>query len=514
MKVIDYKKVILSNIKYKEPAKTAGGCLLSRTFYKHIDQEIPIYIQTPRLRVNSDLEILDSKTYLELELDKKHINFYEFINNIDDQNIRETFKNSEDWFQEKLPMDVVDDYYKTNIKMRKYNKSPIIKFKIPIYKNNTKRSCDIFGDDLKPIEVNEIKQKTDVICILELEGIKFFKQRFETEWKVVQLRVYKSKEESLPCLINESFLSDNEDTENGDPFPEDGISLNSSITSDIGESDNFKSHKINNEEIVKNISIQVPIDNKNNKNSVNIEKVDENISLEITSPESGESSHEIDNITSNNKSHDNISKSVETKEENIVNADETQKDIKSIKTDSCVEQNTHSLDSNTKYKEDIDERNKKETLGENNEDYEDEDEFNNQEEENEEDEDEDEEDDEDEDDDNSMNEQPLDNYFSDNFTDEEEICDGLENNLQEINFVPQESIITNKSETIEKDNTSLNELRKQDKEDVKTDEEYENKSIQELISEISKFKQLASDRENEMTELKTKYRNLYSELNL
>ena len=45
MKVIDYKKVKLPNIKYHEPVKTAGGCLISRTFYKHLDQEIPIYIK-------------------------------------------------------------------------------------------------------------------------------------------------------------------------------------------------------------------------------------------------------------------------------------------------------------------------------------------------------------------------------------------------------------------------------------------------------------------------------------
>ena len=53
-------------------------------------------------------------------------------------------------------MDVVDDFYKTNIKMRKYNKSPIIKFKIPIYKNKSRKSCDIFGVVLKPIDMCEI----------------------------------------------------------------------------------------------------------------------------------------------------------------------------------------------------------------------------------------------------------------------------------------------------------------------------------------------------------------------
>ena len=43
---------------------------------------------------------------------------------------------------------------------------------------------------------------------------------------------------------------------------------------------------------------------------------------------------------------------------------------------------------------------------------------------------------------------------------------------------------------------------------------YHNKSINELIEEINKFKNLALAKDNEMLELKSKYKNLYSELNL
>lgn len=487
MKVIDYKKVKLPNIKYHEPVKTAGGCLISRTFYKHLEEEIPIYIQTPRLTVNSDLDILDSKTYLELELDKKHINFYEFINNIDDQNIKETFKNSEDWFQEKLPMDVVDDFYKTNIKMRKYNKSPIIKFKIPLYKNNTRKSCDIFGDDLKPIEVNEIKKKTEVICILELEGIKFFKQRFETDWKVVQVRVYKSKDEPIPCLINESFLSDNEDSQPHDPFPEDGISLNSSITSDIVENDSLAKKEEEIEEEIKNISINVNTEPKTKNKSVNVEKVEENISLEIRP------NKETENMEPNEES-----KNIDIIESNLDN----EKDLEN--------QNNHNTNNR-----DTEENN---SINSENDNYSLESDL------------------EDEDDDDLQNENPLDNYFSDNFTDEEEICDGLENNLEVVSFIPEpqnqesdnESESDNDIETthglekkkvISQTDEEVINLDKNEKvghsgETELAEEDYQNKSIQELIDQIEKFKKLALDRENEMSELKSKYRNLYSELNL
>ena len=55
-------------------------------------------------------------SYIELELDKNHINFYEFINNIDDNNISKTHSKSEEWFNKKLPMDVIDDFIKQILK--------------------------------------------------------------------------------------------------------------------------------------------------------------------------------------------------------------------------------------------------------------------------------------------------------------------------------------------------------------------------------------------------------------
>lgn len=492
MKVIDYKKVNLSKIIYQEPVKTAGGCLISRTQYQHQQQNIPIFIQSPRLKVSSDLEILDNKTYLELELDKKHINFYEFINNIDDQNISKTYTHSEEWFQEKLPMDVVDDFYKTNIKMRKYNKSPIIKFKIPIYKNKTRKSCDIFGDDLKPIDMCEIKKNTEVICILELEGIKFFKQRFETEWKVIQLRVYPEVVESIPCLINEEFLSDHEDSIR-DPFPEDAISLTSSIESHPNDESrnkldilDSKETILNDENEVKNIEINMNETKPKNDSLVKVEKVEEvseNISLDITPSSNNSNNNNESNNNDNLESNVESFKTVSEESRKITCENTISEENLNVEENEIVEEN---LNSDTLASDDND--NLTETDSEPDSDLET---------------------------DNDSYPDILDDYYSDNFTDEEEICDGLESNLEEIDFVQTEELdLSNSEPTV----TSQEDLNGNSKSNLNlennVDQEYQNKSIQELISEINKFKKLAIDRENEMSELKTKYRNLFSELKL
>ena len=473
MRVIDYKKVNINKIIYKEPIKTVGGCLLSKTYYSYNQEEIPIYIQTPRLKNTSNLVVKDSKTYLELELDKKHINFYEFINNVDDHNIAKTHTRSEDWFHQKLPMDVIDDFYKTNIKMRTYNTAPIIKFKIPLYKNKNRKGCDIFGDNLQPIDISEIKKDTEVICILELQGIKFFKQRFETEWRVVQLRAYLNSDVHVPreCLINEAYLSDVEDT---GEILEENISLNI-------------------ENGIKNIEIDMKpkVENKINE-IIKIEDNKETVNLE-ESTNTDTSSNTIEEESNNKPQDSNTIEKDSSNQDTSINTIE--KD--SSNQDTCIntieeESNNKPEDSNTIEEEVQIEETETETDSESDIDPE------------------------------------LNDYYSDNFSDEEEICEGLENNLEEIDFIAnnkstEEDLDTSDNENLDtSDNDEIEEntdkeLHTRDNQEHKEsldEDSYENKSMNELIAEINKLKKLAFEKDEEVSKLKSKYRNLYSELNL
>ena len=126
MKVIDYKKFHLSKLVYEKPIKIKGGCLMTKTKYRVNGQDIPIYIQTPKLRTISGLVLNEARSYIDLELDKDHLGFYEFITNVDESNINTTHKNSEEWFGQSLPMDVIDDFYNSPIKMSKIDKATIL----------------------------------------------------------------------------------------------------------------------------------------------------------------------------------------------------------------------------------------------------------------------------------------------------------------------------------------------------------------------------------------------------
>jgi len=219
MHILDYKKFVNSKVIYNEPVKVRGGCLVTRTNYKLNGENIPIYIQTPKLKSVNGIICNDSRTYIELELDKSHLQFYEFLTTIDELNTNITYSKSEEWFGKELPLEVVDDFYSTPIKINKTNKAPIVKFKIPF--TSGKINCQIFNENLNMIDYNLVSKDTEVICILELCGIKYYKQRFECEWNVLQMKVHlNEKVKPLSCMINEDLNNDleNEDDSNSNIF--------------------------------------------------------------------------------------------------------------------------------------------------------------------------------------------------------------------------------------------------------------------------------------------------------
>mgnify|MGYP006198628363 CR=1 FL=1 len=123
IEILDYKTLEIDKIIYNRPEKVKGGSYMSTPEYLKNN----IYIQSPRLLSSKGIVKNESRCYIDLEFDKSHWPFYEFIANIDENNITQIQTNSSDWFNKEFPIDVVEDFYKSPIKNKAFNKAPSIK---------------------------------------------------------------------------------------------------------------------------------------------------------------------------------------------------------------------------------------------------------------------------------------------------------------------------------------------------------------------------------------------------
>ena len=123
--ILDYKLLDINKITFSQPQKIKGGSFLSMASY----EETPIYIQSPRLHNINGITKLQSICNLELEFDKTHMLFFDFMSNIDDNNIVQIHKYSKKWFNKEFPLDIVEEFYKSPIKVSR-NKPPKLKLKL------------------------------------------------------------------------------------------------------------------------------------------------------------------------------------------------------------------------------------------------------------------------------------------------------------------------------------------------------------------------------------------------
>ena len=196
MNILNYKDIDVNEIKFSNPEKVKGGSYVSTPKYN----EKPIYIQTPRL-INKGFNKTDQRCTMELELDSTHLNFYEFITNIDDFNIVEIQRNSKVWFKQEFPLDVVEEFYKSPVKLSRNKKvAPKLRVKIPISKGNI--NCDIYDSNKNITAYTDIKKNDKVICILQFLGLRFLKQQVICEWQPLQFKVYKDKPYKLLFFKN------------------------------------------------------------------------------------------------------------------------------------------------------------------------------------------------------------------------------------------------------------------------------------------------------------------------
>ena len=457
MDILDYRTLNLNRINFSDPVKVKGNCLLTKATYNYNNSQIPIYIQTPKMTAINGIVMNDTRSYIELEINKNHINFYDFINKLDEHNIHITYTNSEEWFEQKLPMDVIDDFYNSAIKMTKMNTYPTIKFKIPLYKN--KKGCDIFSENGIPIDPKNVKKNTDVIGILELTGIKYFKHRFECEWNVVQLKAFTNENNTRECLIDETLLSDNEEEENvysieekknkgkineeNDTFTETSFSNPNVVeeSNNIEETVNLEDNVENNEQLENKEESVNNVENVENVESINLSENENNVeSVEnvVESVENENNVESVENVEVNNNVEESVEESVES-----VNLSENENNVVSVEN---VEENNN-----------IEVNNNIETTN-------------------------------------------LELEDSDIELEETEL-EGSDIELEESD--------------LDESDIELEELKDLDNlEEVELNDTNEPQNMEELMEEINLLKKKALEKDEEVMSLKNKYKNLYQELNL
>ena len=301
----DFSKLSLAH-----PVGIQGGAY----FTKIENNKKPLYIQTSKSVTRQGFVKTGKKYYCDLMFDKNSESLINWFENLEERCQKLIFEKRETWFQNNLEENDIESAFNSVIRVYKSGKYYLVRTNI---RNNSSNlpSIKIYNEQEIPLTIEDITSETEIISILEIQGIKFTSRNFQIEIELKQLMVLDKEPVFDNFLIKKSKK------------PEENLSESLiDFTSKTESLENVKFEVDNN--LNKNSLIK-PIDNNVNKNILE-DSIDTNEELEA-----------ID-ILANNEKEDNISLDLEIEDLNEEIEEETN-DLKEFDVNLNLENNLETI---------------------------------------------------------------------------------------------------------------------------------------------------------------------------
>ena len=184
------------DITIKTPKALQGGTYCAKL---ELDEE-PIIIQTPKCRTKNGIHKTAKQIYCDLLLTQDDSKFIDWLSTFQEKVRDLIIEKSDNWFHEPISLDEVE--YNWNDSIRTYKgKNYLIRSFVHKNKRLNKIGLQIFDSDENELSLDDVDSNKDVICIIEIIGLKFSSQSFSLEICLRQMMVMNNKPIFNKCLI-------------------------------------------------------------------------------------------------------------------------------------------------------------------------------------------------------------------------------------------------------------------------------------------------------------------------
>lgn len=194
----DFKKLSLTS-----PTVSSGG----NYFIKfHMQDDNPLYIQPPKCTTKQGIVKINGgkKLYCDLVFSNTNESFIKWIEDLEKYSQEYIFNNREKWFESQLELEDIENSFAPSLKIYKSGKSYILRTIVPTLLG--KCGLKIFNENETEFDINDFKETTNVITILEIQGIKCSSKSFQIDIEIKQMMVLKPSILFEKCLIKSASV--------------------------------------------------------------------------------------------------------------------------------------------------------------------------------------------------------------------------------------------------------------------------------------------------------------------
>jgi hypothetical protein len=190
----DFTKLSLAH-----PSGIQGGAYFTKIEYN----KKPLYIQTCKSQTRQGFVKTGKKYYCDLMFDKNSESLINWFENLEERCQKLIFERRDTWFQNSLEENDIESAFNSTIRVYKSGKYYLVRTNIKNNHNNTP-SIKIYNEKEIPMTMEEINNETNIISILEIQGIKFTARNFQIEIELKQIMVLDDEPLFDNCLIKTS----------------------------------------------------------------------------------------------------------------------------------------------------------------------------------------------------------------------------------------------------------------------------------------------------------------------
>jgi hypothetical protein len=167
------------------PSGIQGGAYFTKIQFNNK----PLYIQTTKSLTRQGFVKTGKKYYCDLMFDKNSEGLIQWFENLEETCQKLIYSKSDSWFQTTLEMNDIETAFNSPIRVYKSGKYYLLRVNIKTNHTTGDPTVKIYDENEIPLGIQDIQPETNIISILEIQGIKFTNRNFQIDIELKQIMV-------------------------------------------------------------------------------------------------------------------------------------------------------------------------------------------------------------------------------------------------------------------------------------------------------------------------------------
>jgi hypothetical protein len=258
-----FQEFDFQEISLNSPIRVGNGNYFMK--YKAKDQSL--YVQPPQCLTKQGIISVSKKHYIDLLFTNEDADFIQWMEKLEETSVNYIYNNRVKWFDGDMEKDDIENYFSSPFRIFRSGKYYILR--VGIATTLGLPAIKVYDSDENEVSVDDINDTTQLMCILEIKGVKCGTRNFQIELETKQLMIVKPSNPFDKCLfkVDNNTNSDVIDKPNlsVEPFTEEKVeSIEQQVTVSHNKEELPGDLQTDNEEvIVETVDEPLTVDTEN-----------------------------------------------------------------------------------------------------------------------------------------------------------------------------------------------------------------------------------------------------------